>query len=77
MAFKLTMKKLIIFFLFPILGFSQITFNDLMSIRDKKMFKKVMIENGWRIQNPNYEKSGEKVHYKLFSRIGTTLISGE
>ena len=41
------MIKKLIFLLIPIIGYSQITFNELMSISDEKMFKKVMIENGY------------------------------
>ena len=41
------MKKLIIILLFPIFSFSQITYKDVMSINSEKMFKKVMIENGY------------------------------
>lgn len=41
------MKKLIILLLFPLFSFSQITYKDVMSISSEKMFKKVMIENGY------------------------------
>ena len=41
------MKKLIILLLFPLVSFSQITYKDVMSINSEKMFKKVMIENGY------------------------------
>jgi hypothetical protein len=54
------MKKLIILLLFPLVSFSQITFNELMSISDEKMFKKVMIENSWRNKNNNYEEKLER-----------------
>ena len=39
------MKKLIILLLFPLVSFSQITYKDVMSINNEKMFKKLMIEN--------------------------------
>ena len=42
------MKKLfLLLFIVPLIGFSQITYNDVMSINSEKMFKKVMIENGY------------------------------
>lgn len=41
------MKKLIILLLFPLISFSQISYKDVMSINSEKMFKKVMIENGY------------------------------
>ena len=54
------MIKKLIFLLIPIIGYSQITFNELMSISDEKMFKKVMIENSWRNNNSNYEEKLER-----------------
>ena len=42
------MKKLfLLLFIVPVIGFSQITYKDVMSINSEKMFKKVMIENGY------------------------------
>jgi hypothetical protein len=39
--------KNIVFLLIPIIGYSQISYKDIMSIDSEKMFKKVMIENGY------------------------------
>ena len=41
------MIKKLIFLLIPIIGYSQISYKDVMSIDSQKMFKKVMIENGY------------------------------
>ncbi len=41
------MIKKLIFLLIPIIGYSQISYKDIMSIDSEKMFKKVMIENGY------------------------------
>ena len=42
------MKKIfLLLFIVPVISFSQITYNDVMSINSEKMFKKVMIENGY------------------------------
>lgn len=41
------MKKLLIVLFIPFFGFSQISYKDVMSINSEKMFKKVMIENGY------------------------------
>ena len=42
------MKKLfLLLFIVPVISFSQITYKDVMSINSEKMFKKVMIENGY------------------------------
>jgi len=42
------MKKLLFLLLFiPTLSYSQITFEDIMSINSEKTFKRVMIENGF------------------------------
>ena len=49
------MKKLIILLLFPLVSFSQISYKDIMSIDSEKMFKKVMIENGYEY-NSNDER---------------------
>ena len=40
-------KLLILLFIVPAISFSQITYKDVMSINSEKMFKKVMIENGY------------------------------
>ena len=41
------MKKLLLLLLIPIISYSQISYNDIMSINSDKMFKKVIIENGY------------------------------
>jgi hypothetical protein len=41
------MKKLLLLLLIPIISYSQISYKDVMSINSQKMFKKVMIENGY------------------------------
>lgn len=41
------MRKILLLLLIPILSYSQITYKDVMSINSEKMFKKVMIENGY------------------------------
>jgi len=41
------MIKKLIFLLIPIISYSQISYKDVMSIDSQKMFKKVMIENGY------------------------------
>jgi len=40
--------KKLTFLLIPIVGYSQISYKDVMSINSEKMFKKVMIENGYK-----------------------------
>ena len=41
------MRKLLLLLLIPIISYSQISYKDVMSINSEKMFKKVMIENGY------------------------------
>ena len=41
------MKLLLLILLIPIISYSQISYKDVMSINSEKMFKKVMIENGY------------------------------
>ena len=41
------MKQLLLILLIPIISYSQISYKDVMSINSVKMFKKVMIENGY------------------------------
>lgn len=45
------MKKLIILLIFPLVSFSQISYKDVMGINSEKMFKKVMIENGYEFDS--------------------------
>ena len=47
------MKKLLLLLLIPIISYSQISYNDIMSINSDKMFKKVMIENGYEFGRTN------------------------
>ena len=50
------MKKLfLLLFIVPVIGFSQITYKDVMSINSEKMFKKVMIENGYEFESNDGE----------------------
>lgn len=50
------MKKLsILLFIVPVISFSQITYKDVMSINSEKMFKKVMIENGYEFESNDGE----------------------
>ena len=41
------MKRLLLLLFIPIISYSQISYKDVMSINSEKMFKKVMIENGY------------------------------
>ena len=75
------MKKVIIILLIPLVGFSQISYKDIMSIDSEKMFKKVMIENSWRNSNSNYEEKKERenngrLHYRWYSEVGSINIDG-
>ena len=45
------MRKLIILLLLPIMSYSQMSYKDVMSINSEKMFKKVMIENGYEFDS--------------------------
>ena len=45
------MIKKLIFLLIPIIGYSQISYKDVMSIDSQKMFKKVMIENQYEFDS--------------------------
>jgi len=48
------MKRLIFLLFIPIISYSQISYKDVMSINSEKMFKKVMIENGYEVgQSPD------------------------
>ena len=49
------MKNLLILLLIPLFGVSQVSYKDVMSIDSEKMFKKVMIENGyeWNSKDDN------------------------
>ena len=50
------MKKLLFLLLFiPTLSYSQITFEDIMSINSEKTFKRVMIENNYEFDQFNEE----------------------
>ena len=40
------MKKLLLLLIIPTLSYSQITYDDVMSINSEKTFKRGMIENG-------------------------------
>ena len=57
------MKKILFFLFIPLLGFSQISYNDIMSISSEKMFKKVMIENGYEFDSR--EDSGILYGYNI------------
>ena len=61
------MKRLLLLLLLiiPTLSYSQITFEDIMSINSEKTFKRVMIENGFE-----YDESGNEqyVFYGLSYR---------
>ena len=39
------MKKFLLLLLFPLISFSQVTFNDLMSIDSKDTFVNIMVNN--------------------------------
>ena len=45
------MKKLLLLLIIPTLSYSQITFEDIMSINSEKTFKRVMIENGFEYED--------------------------
>ena len=47
------MKKLLLLLLIPIISYSQISYKDVMSVNSEKMFKKVMIENGYEFGETN------------------------
>ena len=49
------MKQLILLCLIPTLSYSQITFNDIMSINSLNTFKRVMIENGFEKSDSDNE----------------------
>ena len=49
------MKRLLLLFIIPTLSYSQITFEDIMSINSEKTFKRLMIENGFE-----YDESGNE-----------------
>jgi len=49
------MKQLLLLFFIPILSYSQITYEDIMSINSVKTFKRVVIEGGYEFA---YEKHG-------------------
>jgi len=56
------MKKTLFLLLFiPILSYSQITYDDVMSINSEKTFKRVMIENGLE-----YDDSGDFGKHYIF-----------
>ena len=48
-------KLLILLFIVPAISFSQITYKDVMNINSEKMFKKVMIENGYEFESNDGE----------------------
>ena len=45
------MKKLLLLLIIPTISYSQITFNDVMSINSLNTFKRVVIENGFEFDN--------------------------
>ena len=53
------MKNLLILLFIPLLGVSQVSYNDVMSINSEKMFKKVMIENGYELES---ETDGKTIY---------------
>jgi hypothetical protein len=79
------MKKLFILLLFPIFSFSQITYKDVMSISSEKMFKKVMIENGyeWNSRDDEdgliygWEIEKDSINGNKSSKWGYYLDNGE
>ena len=50
------MKRLLLLFIIPTLSYSQITFEDIMSINSEKTFKRVVIENGFEFDNDLEDK---------------------
>ena len=56
------MKRLLLLFLIPTLSYSQITFEDIMSINSEKTFKRVMIENDFEL---DVEPSVDKIWYGI------------
>ena len=46
------MKRLLLLLIIPTLSYSQISFEDVMSINSEKTFKRVMIENGYEFDYP-------------------------
>ena len=45
------MKRLLFLLFIPIISYSQISYNDVMSIKSVDMFKKVVIENGYEFES--------------------------
>ena len=50
------MKQLILLCLIPTLSYSQITYEDVMSINSEKTFKRVMIENGFEYEDTDNDQ---------------------
>ena len=57
------MKRLLLLLIIPSLSYSQITFEDIMSINSEKTFKRVMIENGLEYDDNEY--SDDYIWYGL------------
>ena len=45
------MKRLLLLLIIPTISYSQITYEDIMSINSEKTFKRVMIENGFEYED--------------------------
>ena len=50
------MKKLLFLLIIPTISYSQITFEDIMSINSEKTFKRVMIENGLEYDDNDFNE---------------------
>ena len=79
------MKKLfLLLFIVPVISFSQITYKDVMSINSEKMFKKVMIENGYEWNSNDegrlmygYEIQKDSIEGDKSTKWGTYYKGGE
>ena len=72
------MKRLLLLFIVPTLSYSQITYEDIMSINSLKTFKKVVIENGFEFDNDSLSVSwyGIDIQKNYNDESGSLLWSG-
>jgi len=74
------MKRLLILLFIPTLSYSQITYEDIMSINSEKIFKKVMIENGCVFDSVGekgviiYSSDDKISYYSFFPEDNTWLF---
>ena len=56
------MKQLLLLLIIPTISYSQITYEDVMSINSEKTFKRIMIENGYEF---DHDENGRWITYGL------------